>query len=386
MRATAVLPSLLALLLLGCGSDDEPSATPGADGSDGGAGDSGAGICTGDYCAEDLWLCRPGIATDYCAEEQTATILAADGTSSEKTLPKADSPKVDCFYVYPTVALTQPVGNMQDFSNLDDILVPLRAQAVPFSSVCRVYAPLYHQITLATYASAEVNDDLEKAYADVEAAFETYLGAWNAGRDFILMGHSQGTHMIRRLLQRKIETDDALRARMVVALPIGPVGDITVPVGAAVGGTFQKLPLCTGKTERGCVIAYDSAAAVVSGSGGAATGATDPACVNPAAIGSTDPAPFRQTLIPTARFAGQFGMGQAPDLPTTFVGVEGLYSGACARGSAGALGLQVSYTPPASATLASPVNLATQLMHVLDYSFPLGDLLDVTQAKIDASE
>jgi hypothetical protein len=64
--------------------------------------------------------------------------------------------------------------------------------------------------------------------------------------------------------------------------------------------------------------------------------------------------------------------------------VEGLYSAACARGSAGALGLQVSYTPPPGATLESPVELGTQLMHIIDFSVAIGDLLDVVQAKIDA--
>jgi len=363
----------LAFLLVGCSSDSTD-------------GDSGSGPCSGsEYCQDDLWVCRPGIAHDYCAEEQTATVIGADGTQSTETLPKATNPEVDCFYIYPTVALTQPVGNIPDFSNLADILVPVRAQAVPFSAVCRVFAPLYHQITLNTFGSAEAEKDLDIAYADVEAAFDTYLSSWNGGRDFILLGHSQGSHMLRRLLQRKIETDEALRSKLIVAMPIGPVGDITVPVGESVGGTFQTLPLCTSTDERGCIIAYDSVAAVVAGSGTALSGQTaDPACVNPAAIGSSELAPFRETLIPTKNSAGQFGMGQAPDFPTTFVAFYGFYSGACARSTAGALGLQVSFTPPPGTTQPSPVNLETQLMHILDYSFPLGDLLDDARAKIAA--
>lgn len=357
---------------------------PACSGSDSGSG--GPTPCTGsEYCADDHWLCRPDIATDYCTEVQTATVIAADGTQTTEELPKSQDPKVDCFYVYPTVALTQPVGNMPDFSNITDILVPLRAQGIPFSAVCRMFAPLYHQITLATYTSSEVTQDLEIAYADVEAAFNTYLTNWNAGRDFILLGHSQGTHMLRRLLQRKIEPDAALKSKMVVGMPIGPVGDITVPVGATVGGTFTSLPLCTSTAERGCIIAYDSVAQVVAGSGTLVAGATtDVACVNPASMGTSDLAPFRETLIPTKNYAGQFGMGTAPDYPTTFVAFHGLYSGACARGSSGSLGLQVSFTPPPGSTMTSPVDLQTQLMHILDYSFPLGDLLDVAQVKIDA--
>jgi hypothetical protein len=364
----------VALFLVACGSDDN------------GSGSNAPSGCSGsEYCAEDHWVCRPGIAKDYCADEQTATVIAADGSQTTETLPKADNPDVDCFYVYPTVALTQPAGNIPDFSNLEDILVPVRAQAAPFSAVCRVFAPLYHQITLSTYGAPGGDAALETAYADVEAAFDAYLSNWNGGRDFIVMGHSQGAHMIRRLLQRKLETDDALRSRMVAALPIGSVGDITVPVGELVGGTFEELALCASKEERGCMITYDSAAATVAGTGALPAGqTTDLACVNPAAVGSDELTSFRETLIPTLKYAGQFGMGQAPDYPTTFVAFHGLYSGACVRGSTGAVNLQVSYTPPATTTLPSPVNLETQIMHVLDYSFPLGDLLDVTQAKIDA--
>ncbi|MBM4364032.1 MAG: hypothetical protein FJ104_15235, partial [Deltaproteobacteria bacterium] len=93
---------------------------------------------------------------------------------------------------------------------------------------------------------------------------------------------------------------------------------------------------------------------------------------------------FRETLIPTKQYAGQFGAATAPDYPTTFLSLRGYYSGACARGAAGGLSLQVSYTPPAGAPATSQVDLEKQLMHLLDYSFPMGDLLDVVGAKIDA--
>src|SRR4051794_20608196 len=62
--------------------------------------------CEGEgYCPNDMWLCRPGSDKNYCREKQTATVFAADGSQSEETLPKAAKPKIDCFYVYPTVAV-----------------------------------------------------------------------------------------------------------------------------------------------------------------------------------------------------------------------------------------------------------------------------------------
>ena len=69
------------------------------------------------------------------------------------------------------------------------------------------------------------------------------MGQYNNGRNFVIMGHSQGTVMTTRLLQDLIDGDPELRKRLVAALLIG--GSVTVPEGQTVGGTFQNLPLCT---------------------------------------------------------------------------------------------------------------------------------------------
>ena len=103
------------------------------------------------YARPEAWLCRPG-ASDLCAEKTMATVVAVDGSRSVKTwAPKQDA-ELDCFYVYPTIS-EDPHGNSS--------LVPgpgekraISQQFAPFASVCRPYAPVYRQVTLAGLSSA----------------------------------------------------------------------------------------------------------------------------------------------------------------------------------------------------------------------------------------
>ena len=81
------------------------------------------------------------------------------------------------------------------------------AQASRYTEVCDVYAPIYRQNTIpsllgAIEVPAGVNT-YEIAYADVVDAFKHYITTANNGRGFILIGHSQGTSMLRRLTCRR---------------------------------------------------------------------------------------------------------------------------------------------------------------------------------------
>ena len=60
-------------------------------------------------------------------------------------------------------------------------------QAAQFERVCRVYAPMYRQVT-----SAHGTEGRELAYHDVRAAWRDYLAHDNDGRGVVLIGHSQG--------------------------------------------------------------------------------------------------------------------------------------------------------------------------------------------------
>ena len=72
------------------------------------------------------------------------------------------------------------------------------------------------------------------AYSGVLSAWRQYLKRWNKGRGVVLIGHSQGTGMLKRLIQDKIDPSRGARRRVVSALLLG--GNVVVPPGRDVGG------------------------------------------------------------------------------------------------------------------------------------------------------
>ena len=147
-----------------------------------------------DYRNPASWLCRPG-ATDACSGDASASIVAADAVVKLDMLPADQAAKIDCFYVYPTVS-TDPTPNSDMTADPAETNVAL-FQAAPFRQACRVFAPLYRQVTLATLrdrmAGKPVNADISMGYRDVAAAFADYMKHDNKGRGVILIGHSQGS-------------------------------------------------------------------------------------------------------------------------------------------------------------------------------------------------
>ena len=84
-------------------------------------------------------------------------------------------------------------------------------QAAPLGTACRVFAPVYRQVTLTALAAGlagtplsvpEGDDPSEIAYGDVVDAWNHYLEHDNGGRGVILVGHSQGAGILDRLIRR----------------------------------------------------------------------------------------------------------------------------------------------------------------------------------------
>jgi len=348
------------------------------------------------YAGDSLWLCRPGLADDQClTNDLDATVYASDGSLVGRPHRVADDPPFDCFYVYPTVDLSGTPGNHTDFSDIRPMLDPLLSQAAPFTGLCRVFAPLYRQVTIGTFGSPEAARFLAVAYGDVREAFRYYMDHYNGGRDVVIMGHSQGTFMTSQLLREEFDPVPAMRERLIVALLIG--GSVVVPQGQSVGGSFQNIPLCTSEGETGCVIAYrtyaegfppEGGSNVVGGEG------MDTACTNPAAL-----AGGRSMLVETyfpARFE-QPGFNvrnpavPVPSFSTFFLVYPDFYTAECVKDDNDRSYLEIGtgdspgdvrqdpilYTHP----VLAPGFLGT---HVIDYNFALGDLLELVEVKAQA--
>lgn len=208
-----------------------------------------------DYKNPALWACRPGNDPNECHANLDATEVLPDGSTRIVPHVREPDPKFDCFYIYPTVAL-QGGGNMTNFSDIRPVLDPLLGQGARFNRHCEVYAPLYRQVSLTTTADGQTTatGDRNLGVNDVLAAFDQYIANWNRGRNFVVVGHSQGASMAIALLQRRIDNDPELRKRFIsaVALGAGPV----VPKGERVGGSLQNIPTCSEPGQTGCLIAY----------------------------------------------------------------------------------------------------------------------------------
>jgi Protein of unknown function (DUF3089) len=213
---------------------------------------AGAGTAS----AKTTWLCKPGLAENPCeASEETTVELGNGGSSVEQAQPAGDPP-IDCFYVYPTVS-SQLTVNANEEVGAEEKQVAID-QASRFSQQCRVYAPIYPQLTLFALENPgdiTVGDQLT-AYVGVFEAFEEYLTKYNEGRGFVLIGHSQGALMLKELIKTQIDPSPALREHLVSAVLLG--GNVLVPKGAIVGGDFQNVPACEQATETHCVVAYSS--------------------------------------------------------------------------------------------------------------------------------
>ena len=101
--------------------------------------------------------------------------------------------------------------------------------------------------------------------------------------------------MLTQLIQMDVDDEPGLRAKLLSALLIG--GNVTVPEGKLVGGSFKNIPLCSKPGETGCVIAYNSfakeAPPASSAAFGRASGGMQVAC--------TAPGPLAGNSITTSR-------------------------------------------------------------------------------------
>lgn len=182
----------------------------------------------------------------------------ADLVPSAEVQDSQATAAVDVFFVHPTTYYkpdhwNQPLDDA-GANQLTDMFV-LRSQASVFNSCCRVYAPRYRQATLYSFMDDSGSGALalKLAYEDVERAFDHFIAHFNAGRPFIIAGHSQGSLHLRTLLERRI-TGTALRERMVAAYPVGFSID-----RKAMAVAVPDVPVCESADQIGCVVTWNAA-------------------------------------------------------------------------------------------------------------------------------
>ena len=323
--------SAAALLALGC-----LGLLAAACGDDGGGGDDGGDGAPADetttteaapellypdheadlYAGTDNWICHPDLETDPCRDIE-GTVVDVAGERSSDGLEPAEDPAFDCFYAYPTTS-TDPETN-SDLDYDDSEVTTVVAQVARYSSVCRVFAPVYRSVTLQALAAREFTPEArEIAYGDVLDAWQTYADGPGAGRPVVVIGHSQGAGILRAIVADVIAPDDAARERIVAALLMG------TSVSADEG-----LPPCTSTDEPGCLISFSTYPADRPPGADAIFGRLDdgPAvCVDPVALTGGDGT--ADTVVPvTTRMLGR--VEGFEDVETPFVVLPGVLTAEC---------------------------------------------------------
>jgi hypothetical protein len=335
-----------------------------------------------------VWLCKPGIPDNPCEPGFDTTLLSPSGQIiGTQTLKPDKKRKIDCFYVYPTVSDDKSANS--DLSIDPEERSIALYQAARYGLHCRVFAPMYRQVTLqGILGSGSIPPEAgQLAYGDVLAAWKTYLRKYNQGRGVVLIGHSQGTYVLRELIHQVIDPRKKVRRQLVSAILLG--GNVTAAAGSNVGGDFKHIPGCTRAKQTGCAMAFSTFDAPVPDDtkfgrpstlnlpGLATTG--DVLCTNPAALrGGSAPL---TSVFPTQPFApgttiglatGLVGMSQPAGATTPWFQVQG-YTGACDAGN-NAHVLQIS--PVAGAPTLNAVPDATWGLHLVDANIALGNLTD----------
>jgi hypothetical protein len=352
-----------------------------------------------DYNRGENWLCRPG-RDDACTVDISTTIVNANGKLSREAFKANANAPIDCFYVYPTVSM-DPTPNSDMVAGPEEKNV-VRSQFARFAAQCRVFAPLYRQISLtalrAIIGGQPMQADRALAYNDVLDAWKHYLANDNRGRGVVLVGHSQGSGMLSRLLTDEID-GKPIQSKLISALLLGT--NVAVPKGKDVGGAFKNIPLCRSKEQLGCTLAYVSFRANVpppsnTRFGKVAGDGMVAACVNPAALKGGS-APLRAYLS-----NGAGGTATVPEsrqwvkppqpIETPFVSVPGLLSAQCVadeRGSYLAVKVNADPNDARADDIAGDVVRDGKVaedwgLHLIDANVAMGDLVELVAAQSKA--
>ncbi|MEZ5320879.1 MAG: DUF3089 domain-containing protein [Microthrixaceae bacterium] len=377
---------------------------------------------TVNYSEDSHWLCRPG-RRDICASDLDTTRIDADGTMTVHRFRDVANPPVDCFYVYPTISKDPGPRSDWHASDGEEGLAALN-QVARLRGRCRIFAPVYRQTTLAGLTQALAGlpdsssagpstttpDDGSEPYDDVLDAWRSYMATDNDGRGVVLIGHSQGSAILSRLLREEIDPHPDVRAQLVSAYLAG--WGVAVPDGRTVGAAFQHIAACTRVEEAGCVLSWSSFRADSPPPPNALFGiprdgtAGVAVCVNPAAPdgdGVTGPDSTPHSVFPAVRsqsilMGAATGSGRADTPPTTeaptvdnawidpavgvvttpFVEVPGLVTARCTRHDGfDYLAVSAHGTPgPRADDIVGDLGPQWGL-HLLDVNLVMGDIVDL---------
>jgi len=190
-----------------------------------------------------MWFSRPGMASD------PARLRPFGLAGGEVPLDAA------VFFVHPTSYLDRahwnaPLGD----AGAEQMATQLIAgMASAFNASDSLWAPRYRQATFGAFLAdrPERGQAIDLAYGDVRRAFAAFLAATPADKPIVLVGHSQGALLLKRLMRDEVAGKPLARriaAAYVVGWPVSLEHDLPA----------MGLPACSRAGEPGCVLGWQS--------------------------------------------------------------------------------------------------------------------------------
>ena len=308
--------------------------------------------------------------------------LLADTQAVRVTHPRPPSPTFDCFYVYPTVS-DQPTTLSNRQIDPEERSIALY-QAARYSQDCRVFAPMYRQVTVPALESGDTKKpaQLRVPIGDVPSAFETTCTRQprppvRADRPLA------GVVVLEQLIAKEIDRNPSA-----VADGVGdPAGRQRArqarPESGARSGTS---PACRTATGLGCVIAFstfDQPAPANSLFGRTTVAGEQVLCVNPVACWGgavVDPIFPSAPFAPGTMIAG--GIGLLGTHPAPIHRPSGQPACRLQRALLECRGRKRAPDHRANRSQGpEPSPNPTWGLHLVDANVELGDLVSVTDAQ-----
>jgi hypothetical protein len=202
----------------------------------------------------------------------------------------------------------------------------------------------------------------------------------------ILIGHSQGSSHLGRLLREEIDADAGMRDLLVAAYVAGT--SIDVPLDADVGGDLEQIPLCRAPDATGCVVTYSTFRSTAPPPPNAFFGRPRTAgggmagCVNPASPGGGS------AVVRSAFPSGNWALSDGSlTPPTPFMDLPGLVTAECRSGDGFSyLELTVHPNPadPRADDIAGADITPEWGTHLVDINVLSGSLIDLARRQVAA--
>ncbi|WP_374405970.1 DUF3089 domain-containing protein [Pelagerythrobacter sp.] len=207
---------------------------------------------TNAYQDPAMWLSRPGIGLDDAARWQPAIQgegrqLPAEGQSTV--------PAFAVFFIHPTSYLDRANWNapLDDAQSQQIARLYVRGMASPFNQASEIWAPRYRQATFGAFLtdSPEAQRAIDAAYEDVKQAFDFFVASVDSETPIVLVGHSQGSLHLLRLLREEL-ADSPLKGRIAAIYAVG------WPISVAHDLPALGFPACATPSQAGCIMSWST--------------------------------------------------------------------------------------------------------------------------------